>query len=106
MVEIREYFNNHTIRFRMLQGETQKGRIVWIDNVKLFAILCVIIYHSSALVINEYYYAGWIIETFNMALFFFLSGLTSRKRSLLELCFPVCLSAFLYFRSLAHSGSC
>lgn len=45
--------------------------------MKLFAILCVILYHSSALVINEYYYAGWIIETFNMALFFFLSGLTS-----------------------------
>ena len=61
----------------MLQDGTHKGRITWIDNVKLFAMLCVILYHSSALVINEYYYAGWIIETFNMALFFFLSGLAS-----------------------------
>lgn len=54
-----------------------KGRIAWIDNVRFFAMLCVILYHSSALVENEYYYVGWIIESFNMALFFFLSGLTS-----------------------------
>ena len=52
-------------------------RIAWIDNVRFFAMLCVILYHSSALVTNEYYYAGWIIESFNMALFFFLSGLTA-----------------------------
>ena len=56
---------------------TNKGRIAWIDNIRFFAMLCVILYHSSALVINEYYYAGWIIESFNMALFFFLSGLIS-----------------------------
>ena len=55
----------------------KKERIAWIDNVRFFAMLCVILYHSSALVVNEYYYAGWIIESFNMALFFFLSGLTS-----------------------------
>lgn len=54
-----------------------KGRIAWIDNVRFFAMLCVILYHSSVLVKNEYYYAGWTIESFNMALFFFLSGLTS-----------------------------
>lgn len=63
----------------MSQEGTHKGRIAWIDNVKFFAMLCVILYHSSALVVNEYYYAGWIIETFNMALFFFLSGLTSYR---------------------------
>lgn len=56
---------------------SNKERIAWIDNVRFFAMLCVILYHSSALVDNEYYYAGWIIESFNMALFFFLSGLTS-----------------------------
>ena len=55
------------------------GRIAWIDNARFFAILCVILYHSSQLVSNEYYYAGWIIESFNMALFFFLSGLTSYR---------------------------
>lgn len=61
----------------MSKDGTNKERIAWIDNVKLFAILCVILYHSSALVVNEYYYSGWIIETFNMALFFLLSGLSS-----------------------------
>ena len=55
----------------------KKERIAWIDNIKLFAILCVVLYHSCALVANEKYYVGWVIETFNMALFFFLSGLTS-----------------------------
>ena len=44
-------------------------RIVWIDNLRLFAILCVILYHSSQLVENKVYF-GWIIESFNMALFF------------------------------------
>lgn len=53
-------------------------RIVWIDNLRLFAILCVILYHSSQLVENKVYF-GWIIESFNMALFFFLSGFTSSK---------------------------
>lgn len=53
-----------------------RERIAWIDNAKFLAIICVILYHSSALVTNEMYYLGWIIETFNMALFFFLSGLT------------------------------
>lgn len=52
-------------------------RIAWIDNIKLFAILCVILYHSSSFVTHEIYSAGWILETFNMALFFFISGLTS-----------------------------
>lgn len=55
------------------------NRIAWIDNARFFAMLCVILYHSSQLVTNEYYYAGWIIESFNMALFFFLSGLTSYR---------------------------
>lgn len=53
-------------------------RIAWIDNIRLFAILCVILYHSSQLVENKMYF-GWIIESFNMALFFLLSGFTSYK---------------------------
>lgn len=55
-----------------------RSRIAWLDNVRLFAILCVILYHSSRLVENKVYF-GWIIESFNMYLFFFLSGFASAK---------------------------
>ena len=56
-----------------------RRRIAWIDNIRLFAILCVILYHSSQMVKNNIFYFGWVIESFNMALFFFLSGMSSYK---------------------------
>ena len=61
-----------------MENNVPKNRIAWIDNIRLFAILCVILYHSSQLVDNKVYF-GWIIESFNMPLFFFLSGFTSEK---------------------------
>ncbi len=61
-----------------MASNVSKNRIAWIDNIRLFAILCVMLYHSSQLVENKVYF-GWIIESFNMPLFFFLSGFTSAK---------------------------
>lgn len=54
-------------------------RISWIDNVKFFAIFCVIYGHCNGFIINPESIKGWyfwnsLIVAFNMPLFMFISG--------------------------------
>ena len=53
-----------------------KGRIQWIDHVKGFAIICMVISHSIAGYDNPL--KNWI-TAFNMPLFFFVSGLLAKE---------------------------
>lgn len=59
-----------------------KQRIAWIDNVKFFAILCVILGHSFSLIqgnFKGYDEINLFIVAFNMPLFSMISGITSYK---------------------------
>lgn len=63
-------------------AEFKSLRLAWVDNVKMFAMLCVIIGHSFACItgdFNGYDEINLFIVAFNMSLFVFISGFTSSK---------------------------
>lgn len=64
----------------MSSNQVTLKRIAWIDNVKAFAILCVVISHCFHFFSSAPYEAFAIrpfVNAFNMHLFFFIAGVTS-----------------------------
>jgi fucose 4-O-acetylase-like acetyltransferase len=58
-----------------------KDRVAWIDNIRFFAILCVVIGHTLGFLTKGNVPGGYLVEciiiSFNIPLFFMLSGYTS-----------------------------
>ncbi len=63
-------------------GDTEGSRKAWIDNIKFYAIICVVIGHSFSCIKGDFKgYDGinLLIVAFNMPVFALISGVTSFK---------------------------
>lgn len=72
----------------------------WLDNIKFFAIFCVVLGHTLGFLtrheIAGYEWIQGVIVSFNMPLFFMLSGFSSGKRILGVNTFQQLYSLFHY----------